>query len=180
MKIGIIGKMCSGKTTLANYIENYLKEQHQMEFQRLTFAGKVYELAYELFNMDKRNKNRRLLQQIGTNMRMIDENVWVNYVIKKSKEYENVFVEDCRYANEFTALVENDFILIKINIDEEYQIERLKHTYPETYSQHIENLKHASEIDIDSLPESQCSLVLHARDNELNFTKVNEFLSTLL
>jgi dephospho-CoA kinase len=180
MKIGIIGKMCSGKTTLANYIERYMNEKYDMNFKRFTFAGKVYDLAYELFDMDRKQKNRRLLQQIGTYMRMIDENVWVNYVIKKSNDHENVFVEDCRYENEFSALVNNDFILIKINIDEEYQHERLRMTYPETYEQHIENSKHASERDIDNLPESQCSIVLHARDNELNFVKISEFLDSYI
>ncbi len=175
LKIGIIGKMCSGKTTLANHLKSYLLKKYNITIESLTFAGKVYELAYDLFDMDKENKDRRLLQQIGTYMRQIDENVWVKYVIKNTYQ-KDVFVEDCRYRNEFNALVEHNFMMIKILIDEEYQIERLRRTYPDTYESHIKNLKHASEMDIDSFEEDKCVLVLNARDNELNFEKIERWV----
>jgi len=175
LKIGIIGKMCSGKTTLANHLKSYLLKKYNLEIQSLTFAGKVYDLAYDLFDMDKQNKDRKLLQQIGTYMRQIDENVWVKYVIKNTYQ-KDIFVEDCRYRNEFDALVTHHFMMIKIVIDEEYQIERLKRTYPETFESHIKNLKHASEMDIDGFEEEKCVLVLNARDNELNFEKIERWV----
>jgi dephospho-CoA kinase len=175
LKIGIIGKMCSGKTTLANHLKSYLLKKYNLEIQSLTFAGKVYDLAYDLFDMDKQNKDRKLLQQIGTYMRQIDENVWVKYVIKNTYQ-KDIFVEDCRYRNEFDALVTHHFMMIKIVIDEEYQIDRLKRTYPETFESHIKNLKHASEMDIDSFEEEKCVLVLNARDNELNFEKIERWV----
>lgn len=173
IRIGIVGKMCSGKTTLSNFIKSYLHEKYEREMKSLTFAGKVYEIAYDLFDM--KQKDRRLLQQIGSMMRNIDENVWIKYVMKQAKD-RDVMVEDCRYRNEFEALVEDGFIMIKIKIDDEYQEERLKKTYPETYQQHLANLKHASEMDIDGLEEEKCSLVLDARENEKNFDIVREYL----
>lgn len=179
VKIGIMGKMCSGKTTLSTHLQRYMKEKYDIKFETLSFAGKVYELAYDLFDMSRVKKDRKLLQMIGTNMRMIDENVWVKYVMKQSKE-RDVVVEDCRYMNEFDALYEGDFLLIKIEIDEEYQRERLKSTYPDTYLQHYENLKHASEMDIEKIENEKCHLVLNARDNEVNFQKIEEFLDSYM
>ena len=179
LKIGVIGKMCSGKTTLSNFIKSHLLRTYGIQMESMTFAGKLYELAYDLFDMDKKNKDRRLLQMIGSNMRAIDKDVWVKYVMKKSRE-KDVMVEDCRYRNEFEALVREGFIMIKINIDEDYQKERLMKTYPETYDKHIENLYHASEMDIDGLEEEKCELVLDARDNELNYEKTVELLDRII
>ena len=46
MKIAICGKMCYGKSTLANYImSNY------PGYQKYSFCTKVKELCKELFNM---------------------------------------------------------------------------------------------------------------------------------
>lgn len=177
LRIGVIGKMCSGKTTLCRYMEKYLQEKYNIQIQSLTFAGKVYELAYDLFDMKK--KDRKLLQSIGTYMRMIDEDVWVKYVMKQSRS-KDVFVEDCRYRNEFDALVENGFLMIKLQIDDEFQLERLMKTYPDTYQMHVENLRHASELDIDGFEEEKCACVLNAREGEEIFQKIRDFLDQYL
>jgi dephospho-CoA kinase len=175
LRIGVVGKMCSGKTTLSNYIKAYLREKYNIEMKSLTFAGKVYDIAYDLFDMSREKKDRKLLQQIGSMMRQIDKDIWIKYVMKQAKG-KDVMVEDCRYRNEFEALCEDGFLMIKINIDEEYQAERLKKTYPDTYEQHLANLTHASEMDIDGLEEEKCAMVLNARDNEHNFEIVKDFL----
>lgn len=173
LRIGVVGKMCSGKTTLSNHIKAYVLEKYNIEMKSQTFAGKVYDIAYDLFDM--KQKDRKLLQQIGSMMRQIDKDIWIKYVMKRAKG-NDVMVEDCRYRNEFEALCEDGFLMIKINIDGEYQAERLKKTYPDTYEQHLANLTHASEMDIDGLEEEKCALVLDARDNERNFKIVREFL----
>lgn len=175
LKLAIMGKMCSGKTTLSNHIKNYILNKYNIQLKSYTFAGKVYDLAYELFNMDKENKDRKLLQTIGTLMRSIDEEVWVNYLMKNTKD-KNVIVEDCRYENEFAALERENFIFIKIDIDHEYQKERLIKTYPDTYHHHLNNLNHASEKGIEKIENEKFDLILDAKDNELNFKKTEEFL----
>lgn len=175
LRIGIVGKMCSGKTTLSNHIKFYLMDKYKIDMKSLTFAGKVYDIAYDLFDMSREKKDRKLLQQIGSMMRHIDENIWIKYVMKQAKG-KDVMVEDCRYRNEFESLVKDRFLMIKINIDLEYQEERLKKTYPDTYEQHLANLKHASEMDIEGLEEEKCQLVLNARDDEKNFDIVKKFL----
>ena len=62
-KIGILGKMASGKTTLANYILNI-----DDEYQIYSFGDKVKSVAKDLFSMT--GKNRELLQSIGEKMKL--------------------------------------------------------------------------------------------------------------
>ena len=97
MKIAIIGKICSGKTTTADILIGL-----NNDFQKLSFAGKVKNIAVDLFDMEK--KDRKLLQQIGTYMREIDPDVWANYVVKQSKKYNYVVIDDLRYKNEYDLL----------------------------------------------------------------------------
>ena len=62
MKIAIHGKMCYGKTTLANIIKDF-----DNSYEILSFGKKVKDIAKDLFNMQ--NKDRTLLTSIGTKMR---------------------------------------------------------------------------------------------------------------
>lgn len=56
IKLAIMGKMCSGKTTLSNHIKSFLLKKYNIEIKSYTFAGKVYELAYDLFDMSTEKK----------------------------------------------------------------------------------------------------------------------------
>ena len=78
MKIAICGKMCSGKTTLANYIMRTYPG-----YQKYAFADKVKELCIELFQM--KGKDRSLLINFANKMREIDSNVWINQVLKETR-----------------------------------------------------------------------------------------------
>lgn len=147
MKIAIIGKMCSGKSTLCDKIINYYYINKNIIIQKRAFADKVYEIAHTLFNMKK--KNRKLLQSIGSKMREINKNVWVNHTIENAPQ--NVIIEDCRYINELEELVNNKYIIIKINLPKNIQLIRLKNTYPDTWNEHIDNLNHHSETTIEKL-----------------------------
>jgi len=138
MKIGIIGKMCSGKSTLAKNIQKKNKN-----YIITSFADKIKILAKELFNMEI--KDRKLLQMIGTKMREINSDVWVNYTINKYKNNEYVIIDDVRYQNEIDKLKKENYILIYLQISNDVQINRLKNTYKHNYQQHIDNLNHESE-----------------------------------
>ena len=78
MKIAITGKMCYGKTTVANIIKKY-----DDEYQIFSFGQKVKDIATDLFDMQ--NKDRTLLTSIGTKMREIDSDIWAKKFIKNSK-----------------------------------------------------------------------------------------------
>lgn len=138
MKIGICGKMCSGKTTIANLI--YMIDNR---YEKYSFASKIKELARELFNMN--GKDRDLLINIGTKFREIDPDVWVNHVLKKTKYKKHCIIDDVRFQNEVDLLIKNGWKIIQLNISEENQIQRLQKTYPNDYKEHLKNRDHISE-----------------------------------
>ena len=140
MKIAVTGKMCSGKTTLCNYLCEL-----EPRFQIFSFGKKVKDVASDLFQMDPRVKDRTLLTSIGQKMREIDKDVWVNYVINQCKDVEYCLVDDLRYQNEYEALVKNGFKIIQLNISDELQEYRIKMVYPDNYLDHLQNRNHPSE-----------------------------------
>tara|TARA_B110000977_G_C10956887_1_gene446964 strand:+ start:436 stop:945 length:510 start_codon:yes stop_codon:yes gene_type:complete len=141
MKIAIHGKMCYGKTTLANIIK-----QLDNSYEILSFGQKVKDIAKDLFNMQ--HKDRTLLTSIGSKMREIDSDVWANYTIEKSKDYDKVIIDDLRYQNEHDLCMKNGYKIIVLTLPKDIQIERLKTCYPDNYMDHIDNSEHESENGI--------------------------------
>lgn len=139
MKIAISGKMCSGKTTLANKIK-----EEDNRYKIYSFGSKVKELATDLFGMDINNKDRSLLISIGTKMREINKDVWVNYILEKTKDEEFCIIDDLRFQNELDLLEKNNWKIIHLDIDKEIQIERIKNIYI-NYQDHIKNMDDLSE-----------------------------------
>ena len=140
MRIAVTGKMCSGKTTLCNYLCEI-----EPRFQIFSFGKKVKDVASDLFQMDPLVKDRTLLTSIGQKMREINKDVWVNYVVQQCKDVEYCLVDDLRYQNEYEALVKNGFKIIQLNISDELQEERIKNIYPLNYFDHLNNRIHPSE-----------------------------------
>ena len=160
MKIAICGKMCAGKSTLADMlINNY----PSIKFTKDSFASKIYELAYELFNM--KEKDRELLQTLGTKMREINPQVWVNYIEQKYKGNHNIIIDDARYPNELEMLKKNGFYIIKLNISYKLQEQRIRKLYKDTYQLHLNKRNHASETSMDFLDDRIFNLVVDV-DNE--------------
>ena len=142
MRIAVTGKMCSGKTTLCNYLCEL-----EPRFEIFSFGKKVKSVASDLFKMDPLIKDRTLLTSIGQKMREIDSEVWINYVIQQCSTKEFCLVDDLRYQNEYEALVKNGFKIIQLNISDELQEERIKSVYPDNYNDHLKNRNHASELN---------------------------------
>jgi dephospho-CoA kinase len=167
MKIGICGRMASGKTTLANELEKQFLRQRKVALEenvcQMSLAGKVKEIARDLFFMQ--GKDRPLLQKIGMKMREIEENVWLDYVLESAnRQLGIVIVDDVRFINEAVTMKENEWIMIKIVVDEETQLERLKKTYPYDWERHWENRNNPSESQVDHILDEVFDFVIDAND----------------
>ena len=176
MKIAVTGKMCSGKTTLCNYLCEI-----EPRFQIFSFGKKVKDVASDLFNMDPRVKDRTLLTSIGQKMREIDKDVWINYVINQCKDVEYCLVDDLRYQNEYEALVKNGFKIIQLNISDELQEYRIRNIYPNNYIDHLNNRNHPSEKNtFQWLSDSHPHLSIDSSmDREDIKNLVKEFISSV-
>ena len=139
MKIAIIGKICSGKS----YLANYLKDKHNFEI--LSFGEPVKKYAKEIFNL--KFKNREIIQKFAQSVKEIDNDVWVKYLINNLDKHKDkhIVIDDLRFKNEQFALKKRGFIFIKLEIIKDYQIERIKKTYPDHYDVHISRLNDISE-----------------------------------
>ena len=144
MKIAILGKMCSGKTTIANYIINLYPN-----YKKFSFGSGVKEVAKTYFNMssDPSKKDRSLLISVGMKMRDIDPDVWINHTMNQIRDQnaKHCIIDDVRFQNELDRLIDDDWLLIKLNVSKETQEERIKKIYPDTYSDHINNMNNISE-----------------------------------
>ena len=173
--IGICGKMFSGKTTLSDlFIEKY-------NYKRVAFGDKVKLFANEVKKVSPNFKDRELLQTIGDGARrIINPNIWIDalfYTIendKKNKEDVIHICDDIRYENEAEALAKNGWTIIKLEIDDEEQMKRMKLKYPDSWEQHWERRNHNSEIYIDKI-KSNFSIRASIPKNEL-FNKANDLL----
>ena len=157
MKIAIIGKMCSGKSTIAQIIMD-----HDSSYKTFSFGGAVKRYAKEIFNMQ--GKDRSLLINFANKMREIDSNVWIRPVIEESRLFDNCIVDDVRYQNELDALVNDNWIIIKLNISRELQEKRIKLTYPENYEDHLKNIDHLSEKNEFNFKSGYPHLIINSDD----------------
>ena len=143
MRIGLLGKMGAGKTTLANKIIKCYPEMKKM-----SFADPLKQIAVDLFDM--KHKDRKLLQQIGTKMREIDDNVWANALLRKIGSDQNIIIDDVRYLNEIILLKNAGFKICYLDIDETDRIKYLRMIYASDSDNHIKQGYHESE-QADSL-----------------------------
>ena len=96
MKIAITGKICSGKSTLANIIKDKLK------LNKYSFADNVKKYAKELFDMSY--KDRKLIQDFAEKLKEIDNTIWIKQLDKNIKDKDNIIIDDLRFENEYNYL----------------------------------------------------------------------------
>ena len=172
MKIAITGKMCSGKTTLSNYLCEI-----EPKFQVFSFGKKVKQVASDLFDMDPLVKDRSLLTSIGQKMREIDSDVWVNYVINQCKDIEYCLIDDLRYQNEYEALAKNNWKIIQLTISDDLQEERIRNIYPDNYQDHLKNRSHESERNSFDWMNQDPYLII---DSSKNLDEIKDIINTFI
>jgi len=87
-----------------------------------------------------------------------------------------VVVDDCRFVNEVIAFKEAGYKIIRIHIDDEHQIRRLKQTYGKNADQHINNRKDDSEAEMDYMNDELFDLVVKAADDDSVVDKVLKWI----
>lgn len=135
MKILVIGNTSSGKSTFTNYIiknkdfkEYALGDKlKEITFKILRLFNKDISSINELYNVNTKNKYRKFLQIIGTEIcrDSLGEDIWCEILYKKINQSDNIIISDIRFLNElnFFKTKFNDCITIKIirdNISNEY------------------------------------------------------------
>ena len=155
IKIAFGGKMRVGKDTAVKYCKSQVDS-----WDHFSFSEPIYDImnyAQKTVGISNK-KDRKFLQYIGTEWgRDIDENLWINLLIKKAnnsaKDY--IFVSDVRFENEFNTLKNDGWICVKI----------VKNT-------RINN-NHISETSLDNIDDSKWDFVI------TNNSNVNEFYSQI-
>lgn len=121
-------------------------------------------------------KNRALLQCVGTDIfREFNETVWVDYLILKAHEFDNVVVDDVRFCNEFDALREDGWVMVYCAVPDDVRAARLEKCYGRPLTE--EEANHPSERDLDNIPAVEWDWILNtAGAIETERTQVDELI----
>lgn len=183
MRLALIGKMFSGKTTAARYlVDTY-------NFHHLSFGDGVKENAAAMLNafceeedlppnwtLDTINANkanpivRHLLQftggEIGRQL-IGDEYMWIDKVLSKVGKIEaktpeaNIVIDDCRYENEYDVLKAAGFTIVRVQQSDLNRMTLMQKRYPNTWQAVA---SHPSETSLDN----------HSTDAIINAATVKE------
>lgn len=152
MKIAIFGKMRSGKDTVGKLL---IEEHH---FKKFAFGDGIGEIIEKYFPEDwAGGKPRKHYQHIGQQLRVLNPDVWINYLLRKEARFQEVFSEvqgvpanivvtDGRQLNEAKRLKEEGFLIVKVTAPEELRIKRMEAS-GDVYSPEL--LSHETELQVD-------------------------------
>ena len=106
MKVYIVGPAASGKDTAAQALV-----RHFPELRLIRIAQPMYDIASNVFG--RRRKDRRLLQDIGDALRSVDPDVFIDLVLRSTRDWSWV-CPDIRLAREGERLRSNGWIGIRV------------------------------------------------------------------
>lgn len=154
LKIGITGKMRSGKDQVAELIQSQL-ENNGDSVRVIGFAEGIKDLlSYYTPKIFKEGKPRYAYQRVGQVMREVYEDVWVDRVIDRIKilvredPNVNIIVKDVRQPNEFAALKKMGYTIIKVEADTSVRVAR---SLSSNDSFDISHLYHETELAVDTI-----------------------------
>jgi len=144
----LVGAMASGKDEVAKIMRGYLRVAFGDEIRAIAKAlridgvdraycclcrlfdyrppGDLREKLQGMQNIPKRNeKDRELLQELGTYCRMHYDLIWVRTVLDKISKDSNYVITDCRRRTELESCLQEGFVPIYIDADLEIRKQRL-------------------------------------------------------
>ena len=149
INLAFSGKMTSGKSTCADHAIQTIGLDNAV---RLSFADPIYEIAHKYWNMQE--KDRQLLIFIGETWRKRDPMIWVNILLQKVKELNahgiSVIIDDLRMKQEFDALKNAGFYMVRLNVSEFEQESRIRSLYPNSFDEHLAKRNNSTECSLDS------------------------------
>lgn len=131
IKIGLVGKMRSGKDTVGHYLLT------QYGCQPFAFGDGIKEVIKKYFPEEYAvGKPRKHLQHLGQSFRELNENVWIDYMFNSIRDFvkykknflgeeANIVVTDVRQLNEVTRLSDEGYIIIKVICPDEIRRRRI-------------------------------------------------------
>ena len=146
LKIALVGKMRSGKDTVADIL------QKEYKFNRIAFGDKLKELAHMIFPHVPLDPKPRELYLFMNTMREFHEDVWVYHLANTYNSIKNnshgIVITDVRQQNELDWCKKNGFTILKVVCDDTIRLERIKASgdaHKEEY------LTHNTESSVDQL-----------------------------
>lgn len=117
--IAFAGEMGAGKSTGADYLVNF------SGYTALKISEPIYYIADLLWGPESA-KDRALLQDVGMKMREIDPDVWINAYVNSIDGYGSIVNDTMRFPNEYWALKNADFVMVRVNCPEAKRVDRLQ------------------------------------------------------
>lgn len=196
MKILIVGKMCSGKTTVANHLfEKYkinvislatpikvmesaladgeaplaVTRKHMGHLDPMQQAMFVKILQETLLIPREQPKPRKRLQFIGTEggRTRISDSIWIDLANRTAEELGNTIIDDVRFVNEFTYFRSRGWKAIVLNVSHEVQLARVGKLYGEVDPAVLTHPSELGVADIIALNDADISV---NTDNDIDST----------
>jgi dephospho-CoA kinase len=149
--IALIGKAGAGKTTAAEYLVE------KCGYRRLSFAAPLKEIAVRIWGKEAMT-DRAKLQGLGVAVREIEEDSWCDMLTRQVRDLrasvaggtQPFVVDDCRFPNEYWALKELGFVVVRIWAPRNARVVRLRGNGK---LQDESQLEHVSETALDDFSE---------------------------
>ncbi|RAT01414.1 hypothetical protein A6E27_23055 [Bacillus cereus] len=150
--IALIGRMRSGKDSVMEILEEW-----GFPVVRLAFGDSMKEMAHlEFPDVPREPKPIQFYQEYGQRKRAADKDIFVNATMSKlwfeqaldrgHDRQRTYVVTDVRQPNEYAAVKDAGFVIVKVHASEEVRISRMK-ANGEAVSQEILNAPTESYID---------------------------------
>lgn len=175
MKIALLGKMRSGKDTVAKYfVEN-------LDFKEYKLSTGITEIVNTYLSDSKtKASTREIYQTIGETMRSLDGRVWVDKLLRDVENnndmFKNVIVSDVRNEKDVEILSSKGFVIVEVYADDEVRMERILKSSNEPFEH--DRFYHYTETGIDNISKELIDIRINNNGSlqELQSTLGNLFI----